>query len=264
MEELSEENVMERIEEAIFTARDAKNNLHPETKKLQEALDAGVKPEDYYKNLRDSLAIENMQPRDLVKLSLTQNYGKTDARPNGWDDAKIEATLKKMDDSGIMEIRAEEIKTAYQQSREQLANTMKQQVIEKRLAGIKANDEIRTQQVNSTLEYFNSLTEINGIPLSQGDKAEIAEDFRIATTPDPKTGTSPLYDALQSNENMIKAFWFLKKGDDNMRKALTLAKEGAKKNFLEKLDKTPKITAKTAPHASEVINLDALTEPARN
>jgi hypothetical protein len=263
MDGLNEENVMERIEDAIYDAR-LSERLHPEVEKIQKAIDSGMSIEDYYSRMKQSMDIKKMSAKDLVKLSLSQNYGKSEFRPNGWDEEKINATVDKMESSGILDIEAERIRESYDIATAKMADDLAKQASEKRFAEKQKMDELRTQSVEETINYFNTLNEINGIQISQSDKATFAEDFRIATTPDPKTGLAPLYEALQSNENMAKVFWFLSKGDKQMRTALTLAKEGAKNDFLAKLDKTPRQTVKSAPHQTQEINLNALVEPANN
>ena len=261
MDGLDETNVMDRIEEAIINARGAKANLHPEVQKLQEALESGVDINDYYKKMQASLTIEGMPSKDLVKMTLQQNYGKSERRPNGWDDAKIQATIDKMEASGVLELEAEKIRDAYEDNRRELLTQMKNQAHQQKLENLRKMDDLRNREVEAAIKYFGSLKDINGIQLTQSDHAAFAEDFRYATTPNPQTGRSPLYDALQSNENLAKVFWFLSKGDAEMRKALTLAKEGAKNDFIQKLDKIPKTPQKTAPHIAGEINFDALVEP---
>jgi hypothetical protein len=261
MDGLTEDNVMERIEDAIYNARGARK-LHPEVEKIQKAIDSGMKIEDYYKSMKQAIDIKTMASKDLVKLSLSQNYGKSESRPNGWDEAKINATVDKMESSGILDVEAERIREAHEMATANMTEQLARQANEKKLADKQKMDELRTQGVEETIKFFNTLNEVNGIQISQSDKAEFAENFRLATTPDPKTGRAPLYDALQSNENMAKVFWFLSKGDQQMRTALTLAKEGAKNDFLGKLDKTPRQTVKSAPHQTQEINLNALVEPA--
>ncbi|MEO7397225.1 MAG: hypothetical protein ABIW84_01540 [Ilumatobacteraceae bacterium] len=262
-EGLTQENVFDRVEEAILRAT-GKGDLHPEAQKLQDAIAAGVPVDEYYKQYNQASAIETMDAKALVELSLKQNFGKSEKRPNGWDDQKIADTLEKMDKSGYMEVEAEKIRSGYIQQKENLATTLAEKQRSENLRMQQETSTTREKIYNETIEYFNKLNDVNGVPLSQSEKTAFAPDFKYLITPDPKTGTAPLFDALQSNETLAKVAWFLRNGDAGIRKALTLAKEGAKTDFVNKLDKEPKVLQKGGAHKTSEINMDALIAPAVN
>lgn len=260
--DLTSENFFERLEEAMYNAKVEQTQLHPEVEKFNRAVSSGVDPNEYIRNYNQSLQVESMDPQDLVRLSLKQSFGKSEQRPNGWDDAKIDSTIKKMDSSGILEIEAEKIKTTYQYERETLSENMSNQrkAFESNEA-VRINGE-RETQINESLAYFNKLNDISGLPLTQSEKESFIVDFKHMITPDPNTGMAPLMESLQSNENLVKVAWLLSKSDSKIREALTLAKENAKNSVYNKLDPEPRLPKRSGPARADEINLDALAEPA--
>jgi hypothetical protein len=255
------DNFYEKIEDAIAYINQP--NLHPEVIKMQKAIDAGVDPEAYIKKMTDTSSVTTMEADALVRLSLKQNFGKTEKRPNGWDDAKIDETIKKMDNSGLLEIEAEKIRTKYVEEKEQLAEKM---TTEAKLAQQEQMNQMhqeREGQIKETLGEFTKMNDVLGIQLSQSDKAEFAENFRYLVTPDQKTGVAPLVEMLQSNENLAKVAYLLSKGDSKVREALSVAKESGKKSFKDKLDPEPRVAKKSGTHNASEIDLDALAAPER-
>jgi hypothetical protein len=255
------DNFYDKVEEAIEYMKAPQ--LHPEVIKMQKAIDAGVDANEYIQKMTDTTSVTNMNANDLVKLSLKQNFGKTEKRPNGWDDAKIDETIKKMDNSGLLEIEAEKIRTKYVEEKEQLAERMS---TEARLAQQEQMNQMHTEresQIKNTLGEFSKMNDVLGIQLSQSDKSEFAENFRYLVTPDQKTGVAPLVEMLQSNENLAKVAYLLSKGDTKVREALSKAKEGGKKSFLDKLDPEPRVAKKSGVQNTNEIDLDALAAPER-
>jgi len=258
--DITEENFTERIEEAIFSAK--QSELHPEVQKFNKAISQGVKPEEYIQKYSKSLDIESMPSKELVALSLKQSYGKTEQRPNGWDDNKIEDTIKKMETSGLLDIEAEKIKTNYQENRATMAERLANEQRQMRETEERSINTERDRQIKESINYFNTLNDINGLPISQSEREGFVDEFKYLVTPTQETGMSPLAEALQSNENLVKIAWYLKKADSKIRESLSQAKENTKNNFFNKLDPEPKLPKKTGPVQSTGIDLDALVAPA--
>ena len=108
------------------------------------------------------------------------------------------------------------------------------------------------------------MKDVYGIPVSKAELAEFKEDFKYLVTPNEK-GMAPITEFLQSNENLVKFAYFLKKGDAKIREALTKAKENAKQSIIDKLDDEPKLPKKIANSRSEgAIDLDALSREAKD
>jgi hypothetical protein len=264
-EDLNETNAVDRLDALYDAVRkdQTASNLHPEVEKLQKAIESGIKPEDFYKTMKGYAEIEDMPSHDVVRASLKQNFGKSDKRPNGWDEDKIESTIRKMDQSGLLEIEAEKIRTEYQERKLQAADEMIKQQNYQRQQQFTQMTKQRDDSIKSALGYFNKLENINGLPISQSEKSEFVEQFRYLVTPDEKKGVSPMLEMLQSDETLVKVAYFLSKGDAKIREQLTRSKEYAKNDFLNKLDPEPKITQSRGGFPSTEIDFDALAAPSQ-
>jgi len=255
------ENFYDKIEEAIANVHAPR--LHPDVIKMQNAVDAGVDPREYISRMTDTSRIESMDADSLVRISLQQNFGKSEKRPNGWDESKIEDTIKKMDNSGLLEIEAEKIRTKYVEEKEGLADRLAGEAQQRRQHEYTQMSQARETQIKDTLGSFQKMNDVFGIQLSQSEKADFSENFRYLVTPDEKTGVAPMVEMLQSNENLAKVAYLLSKGDSKVRQALTNAKEGGKRSFLDKLDPEPRVAKKSGTAQGSEIDLDALAAPER-
>jgi len=263
---LNENNAVDYLDalyEEVRKEQTGSINLHPEVEKFQKAIESGIKPEDFYKTMKGYAEIEEMQSYDIVKTSLKQNFGKSESRPNGWDDDKIESTIKKMDQSGLLDIEAEKIRTEYQERKLRAADEMIKQKNFERQQHYVEMAKVRDESIKSALGYFNNLENINGLPISQSEKSEFAEQFRYLVTPNEQKGLSPLLEMLQSDETLVKVAYFLSKGDAKIREQITRSKEFAKNDFLNKLDPEPKIPQSRGGFPSTEIDFDALAAPSQ-
>lgn len=262
-DDITEENFIDKIDE-LYASNVNRPKLHPEVEKFNEAVSKGVNPDEYIKTLQGINQVLEMPAEQLVRLSLKSNYGKSENRPAGWDDDKIESTIKKMEASGLLDVEAEKIKVSYQNEKQTAAQRMTEQAQARRNEQITQMNTLRDQSIKSSIEYFNKLDNINGIPVSQSDKHEFTEQFRYLVTPDENKGLSPLLEMLQSDETLVKVAYFLSKGDAKIKEQLTRAKESSKNDFLNKLDPEPKITQKRSGMQSTEVDFDALAAPAIN
>lgn len=259
-DDVNEDNFVDKIDE-LYASHISKPQLHPEVEKFQEAVSKGVNPDEYLKTLRGINEVLEMPAEQLVRTSLKQNFGKSDKRPNGWDDEKIENTIKKMESSGFLEIEAEKIRTSYEMNKQNASQEMIRQAEIRRNEQMQQMAAIRDNSIKSSLEYFNKLDNINGIPVSQSEKSEFSEQFRYLVTPDEKKGISPLLEMLQSDETLVKVAYFLSKGDAKIKEQITRSKEYAKNDFLNKLDPEPKITQSRGGMPTTEVDLEALAAP---
>jgi len=259
-EDLSEDNLLDRASELYAQPR----QLHPEVDKFNKAIENGVDPEQYFKTMQGIMEVESMESHALVELSLRQNFGKSEQRPNGWDDAKIKSTLDKMENAGFLDIEAEKIKTTYSEQKQQVADNLIRENNIRQNENISRNNVERENGIKQTLQYLDKIDNIGGLPISQSDKAEFANEFRYLVTPDEKTGTSPLLDMLQSDETLLKVALFLRQGETKVKEHLTRAKEGVKKDFFSRLDPEPRMPNRGNSTPSSEIDFDALSAPATN
>jgi len=258
---LSEDNYVDKLTEFIYENTEFDTpQLHPEVERINKALSEGVAFDEVIKHYSQVNDVINLDSKELVKSHLKSTMGKSEARPNGWDDDKIESTITKMDNSGLLDIEAERIRDGIRISRQ---GYLEQAAQQRASDNQKRNHElagVREQQISKSVEYLNTLDNIYGVPVSKAEVQEFKDDFRALTTPD-ETGMAPLVQLLQSNENLVKIAYMLTRGDDSIRKALHSAKEGVKKSFLEKLDPEPRLPKRTGTVDPGKIDLDALAEP---
>lgn len=231
-----------------------KIELTPEAQKINDAIKSGVNFDDFLKRYNGMNDFINMSAKDLVSLDFKETYG--------WDDAKIKATVDKMDQSGLLEIEAEKIKSQIAKNRDALLENMQQQQIQQREQMVNNINKEREKYIKSSIDYFKGLNEVYGIPVSQSEKAEFSEAFRNLVTPD-ETGNAPLAKALQSDETLIKIAYMLSKGDQKFKEAIHKAKEGAKADWKQRLDPEPRIQKTSGNFEPGAVDLDALAAPAR-
>ena len=121
----------------------------------------------------------------------------------------------------------------------------------------------RDEQINIALDTLNGMDEVYGLPISKAEKAEFSDYFKTVVTPD-ESGVAPMFQMLQSNENLVKVAAMMWKGDDKVRSAITNAKENGKNAFKDKLEKDPKLGYNSgSPVDSTKIDLEALSAPER-
>jgi hypothetical protein len=258
-EDVNEENLFEHVENAIRP----KNDLHPEVLKIDAALKSGANFETVVKGYNQLTDIKSLPNKELVTGSLKSSYGKSEKNPNGWDDAKIADMVGKMEATGMMDIEAEKIRHNIDQQQTNYLSEIKNRQETDRATNLQQMNVERESEIRNTLTTFSKMNDIFGIPLTQSEKAEFAEDLKYLVTPDD-SGAAPVLQWLQSNDNLAKVAFLMKKGDAKVKEALLNAKNGVKNKFINKLDTEPKLTQKTTPLITPEIDMDALSRPANN
>ena len=237
--------------------------LNPSLRPLNDMVNKGMDVNEAIKAYNTMNNLTSLSDKELVGLYLKNEFGKNDKRTDGWDEAKINAQLTKMDSSGSLEIQAHQIRQNIQREKETLAANYERQQAEQYQKQSKEFEAKRNEQIDSSLKYLSGLKDVYGVPVSKADLQEFQNDFRTLVTPNEK-GVTPLAEMLQSNENLVKVAFFLSKGDSKVKEALTRAKEVAKKNLIDKLDEKPNLVKKGGTSADPgAIDLDALSKPAR-
>ena len=263
-EGLTEENYLDKYNEFLYENTEFDDNIHPELKKINDLVSKGVDFNEALGAYQRMNNLEKLSDKELVSLSLKQQFGKTEERKDGWDEDKINERITKMDNSGYLEIEAQRLRDQIANEKNNI-NTRYEESI--KTQNEKRNSEFetkRTEQINRSLEFLSGMKDVYGIPVSKAELAEFKEDFKYLVTPNEK-GMAPITEFLQSNENLVKFAYFLKKGDAKIREALTKAKENAKQSIIDKLDDEPKLPKKIANSRSEgAIDLDALSREAKD
>jgi hypothetical protein len=202
-EGLTKENYFEKLTDAIYENTDfGDQQFHPELAKINDLINKGIPFEKAISEYSKFNDINNLQPKELVELSLKQNYGKSESNPNGWDDEKIKTTLEKMEQSGYLDIEAEKIKSNHNSQQKTIAENLSKQHLDQVNKDKEKVNAVRQEQVQKSLDYLNTLTDVYGVPLSKQEINEFKDDFKYLTSPD-ETGVAPLVKLLQSNENLV-------------------------------------------------------------
>jgi hypothetical protein len=267
-EGLTEENYIDKYNELLYenTEFDSATDLHPEIKKLNEIVSKGVDFKEALNTYQRMNNLEALSDKELVSLSLKQKFGKSEQKPDGWDEEKINAQVAKMDSGGMLEVRAEEIRDQIRTEKANLTTRYEEQTKTQRVKEAQEYEKKRNTEIDKAIEYFKGVNDVYGIPVSKAEKLEFNEDFKLLVKPFEKEGkmTTILNELLQSNENLMKVAYMLKKGDSKVREALTRAKEGAKKSVIDRLDDEPALPKKNSSYLNEAaIDLDKLEAPAR-
>jgi len=265
-EGVTEENYDEKYNELLWenTEREGGDNeLHPDVQQINKLIKNGVDPKEAITTFQKMNDLISLSDKDILTLSLKQQFGKTEERKDGWDDTKIQERVNKMDASGILEIEAEKIRTQIKNEKETIASRYESQ---RKEVSAKQGAEIqkaRTEQINQSIEILKGMKDVFGIPVSKAELQEFQNDFTVLVTPD-KEGRLPISEMLQSNETLVKIAYLLSKGDQKVKTYLTKVKEDAKKSVTDKLDDEPKLPKKTSSYLNEgAIDLDKLEAPAR-
>jgi hypothetical protein len=265
-EGLTEENYDEKYNELLWehTEREGEESkLHPKLKKINELINKGVSYDEALGAYQKMDSLEKLSDKELVSLSLKQQFGKSEERKEGWDDDKINERVAKMDSSGYLEIEAERLRTQIKSEKENINARYEENIKQESAKRNEQFEKSRTEQINESLEYLSGMKEVYGIPISKAELNEFKDDFTYLVTPN-KEGVAPLTQLLQSNEELVKIAYFLRKGDVKLRSALTKAKEDAKKSVIDRLDDEPRLPKKTSPYMNEAaIDLDKMSAPAR-
>lgn len=256
-EDVTDENLFEHVENTLRPQVD----LHPEVAKINDAIKTGVPFEQILKGYNQMQSFKELPNKDLVTQNLKAQFGKTEKNPNGWEESKITDMVTKMENAGLLDIEAEKIRFSLDEKQKEYVQGLRNAEIQRRKTEIDGMNTAREQEIKSTYEQFSKLNDVFGIPLSQSEKVEFADDLRYLVTPNDK-GVAPVLEWLQSNDNLAKVAYLMKKGDAKIKEALLAAKNSGKNGFMQKLDKEPRLPQKQTPTITPEIDYDALARPA--
>lgn len=260
-EDFSDENWVEKVIDIVNTKSPSQKELHPIAKQIQEAAEKGLDIEEIFANVAATKAgIQNATDEDLVMHELASTLGKSEKRPNGWDETKIKSVIDNMKRSGVLEVEAEKIRAqAEERSRQVLETTIKEKEIQRERITIERQKAI-DNKISTVMDTFNKWDDIYGLKLGQAEKSQFAKEFPDLVKPDPKTGLTWIEQQLSNDETLAKVTYFLKYGD-SFKGAITRASEAGKEKILGKLDPNPRVKRATGSDHEGGIDLDALASP---
>jgi len=264
--DITDENFIEKLSDFVYnhTEGGTPSNLHPTAQRLQEMIDKGISPEQALGQLNSVNALDVLPPRDIMTNALKERFGKSEQRPNGWDDTKIKENVDKMEKSGVLEMEAEKVRESMRAESQQQEQTMAADV------KTKADNDLKTKNIalaekrivlqKEISKNILNYTDVLGIPVSKAEMQEFVGDFMYLTTPE-EDGIAPGQKLLQSNDNYAKALYLLLKGDTKIKGAITEAKNKTKIDYLKKLDLEPQLSTRVSEKGQDVVDLNLLDKP---
>jgi len=253
-EDLSQENYLDHLKE--HWSKDSVKEIHPDLQKIQNAINEGADLSSVLKDLTTDFDILKLDDKQLLTLDYTESN-------KDWDEDKVNQVLDKLDNAGMLEIEAQKVRNRVRDFQEQRLNTLEAETKAKKVEESAKMKTERDEQINIALDTLNGMDEVYGLPISKAEKAEFSDYFKTVVTPD-ESGVAPMFQMLQSNENLVKIAAMMWKGDDKVRSAITDAKEHGKSAFKDKLEKDPKLGYNSgSPVDSTKIDLEALSAPER-
>lgn len=184
--------------------------LHPEAARLQSAIEKGLKPEDYYAQRGHLDAQLKLDDKTLVHQHYKGKYGKSDARPQGLEDAKIDELVQRKEERGDLMLEAIELREVLQKQKEEQAQKeldWSQGRSEDKIPDFA--DPVVRKQFRADLEQEANAVLVDngkalGIDLSKPEvKAKYMEHLEGLFVPD-KTGASITVQRIRANGGMLK------------------------------------------------------------
>jgi hypothetical protein len=124
----------------------------------------------------------------FMKHFMKERYGINDQRPNGMSDEQIEESVKKMDQSGILALQANQNRDTYRNMLEQADRAeadLRRSQENERMALIQANQQ---KLIDALFQRKAQLKDLYGMPVSEAQKREFQEAFKNLMAIDPQTG----------------------------------------------------------------------------
>jgi len=253
-EDLSEENYLDYLKE--YWSQDAPQpDVHPDLMKIQNALNEGAEITEILKDITTDFDVMKLSDKDLLRLDISKTN-------DNWDDDKVSDVINRLDNAGMLELEAERVRNRVRNFHEDRMNNLESEAKSAKLQQREKNSTERNEQIDQALKTFNEMDEVYGLPISKAEKAEFSDYFKTLVTPDD-SGVAPMFQMLQSNENLVKLAAMMWKGDDKVRSAITDAKESGKNAIKSKLPGNPKTFGNNGPMDPNKIDLDALSAPER-
>lgn len=185
--------------------------------------------EDYAKPQAQASTLND---RDYLFNVYKQENGKSDNNPNGWEDSDIREHLEKMGRIQMTKERQAHESVAIQKRNDQI-EAIKQQKIQKQ-----SQERLQLQTITDTeikkleLELAKN-PNINGIRLGESDLKNAIEEYRTLSIYD-NSGNRPIYELFNNEENLFKAFIFLRNDAALLKDLLSAAKSDAAKSILDR------------------------------
>lgn len=197
----------------------------------------------------------------FMKHFMKERYGINDQRPNGMSDEQIEESVKKMDQSGILALQANQNRDTYRNMLEQADRAeadLRRSQENERMALIQANQQ---KLIDALFQRKAQLKDLYGMPVSEAQKREFQEAFKNLMAIDPQTGVPKLHKYFSNDDILYDAVFLMYLRENGMRDYITQMKEDVKKNYIERLDIAPKDNMQRTPVTPQNVDVSQLMMP---
>ena len=206
----------------------------PFISQYKEAVNSGVKRDDFLRSFMNVDSKINLDSKSLLKQTLKERSGKTEQRPDGWTDEDISEHVDKM---GRVErdLQADSIRAELSKSSDQRVEALSEEA--KAAAAtriVQLNDNIKSQS-EKLFSQMSQMEDIGGIPHTKEAHESFKTAFLDYVTVNPETGRPPIRDLLADDKKLYQALFFLKSLEDGTSKrAIADTKGKLKRDFFEK------------------------------
>lgn len=174
---------------------------------------------------------------DYMFKAMKMDSGKSEERPNGFSDEDITEYLQTQNKISLRKER-ETAERASQQKRLESIQVSEARKIQKLQDEIKEREITEAPELEKTLNKFMKYPKINGIEFGESDIKDAAEEFRLLNKYDSE-GKKPLFDIFMDNENLFKAYMFLRGNGELVKQIFSTIKTDAAKNILSRTSLVP-------------------------
>ena len=239
-----------------------KPQIDPVLEQFQSHLALGKSIDEVVNDYAAKNSFLKMKPEDRMFHYMKNELGHSDENPTGLSDDEIIERVDKMKQSGTLELQDKNIVREYQLKQKEHEEQKQADNYKKYIDSFTEEENHREQIISNSLQDFNKLDNIAGIPLDPKEKTEFESTIRYITKRDPNTGLSIADAMLQSNQMFLKAMYLLLRAEPKIRQTITEAKEGVKQNILNKLSQEPVIGKGFQNQENPLqVDLDALAAP---
>jgi hypothetical protein len=179
----------------------------------------------------------NLSDFDYMFKMMKEDSGKSEERPNGFNDEDITEYLTSQNKIALRKEREATEKTL-QEKREEAIQTSEVRHIQKLKDEIKEKEIVETPVLEKTLDHFLKNPKINGIEFGESELKNAAEEFRTLNKYD-ETGHKPLFNIFMDNNNLFKAYMFLRGDGELVKQIFGSIKSDAAKNILDRTSLNP-------------------------
>jgi predicted nucleic acid-binding Zn-ribbon protein len=179
--------------------------------------------------------VTKLPDKDLLYNLYKARDGKSEQNPNGFTDDEIEEYLQKK--SRI------ELKDMAQSARQQILKTREEktkQVEAEQKAKYEQNfeklQELRKKRASEVVNQFKNRNTIFGVEFTPQEKQDFDKQFYDMVSVNKETGMTKIAEMLQDDNLLYSVAAILYKGD--LSGYITDVKEGVKKNFEQRLDRS--------------------------